>query len=116
MSLTDFTKPTDIALNTDLYELTMAQAFFEAGKVDTRACFNVFFRENPYDGGYAIACGTGQIQALVENFKFEEDALSFLRSLQAPGGGALFKEEFLEFLKDLKIDVEIYAFPEGDLV
>ncbi len=116
MSLTDFTKPTDIALNTDLYELTMAQAFFEAGKVDTRACFNVFFRENPYDGGYAIACGTGQIQALVENFKFEEDALSFLRSLQAPGGGALFKEEFLEFLKDLKIDVDIYAIPEGDLV
>ncbi len=51
MSLTDRTKPTDVALNTDLYELTMAQGFWESGLKDTQACFNVFFRENPFDGG-----------------------------------------------------------------
>ena len=43
MSLTDRTKPTDVALNTDLYELTMAQGFWESGLADTQACFNVFF-------------------------------------------------------------------------
>lgn len=116
MALTDSTKPTDIALNTDLYELTMAQAFFETGKIGTRACFNIFFRENPFGGGYVIACGTGQIQDLVAHFQFDEESIAFLGSLQAPGGGALFKKQFLSYLKDLKLDVDIYAIPEGDLV
>ena len=51
MSLTDRTKPTDVSLNTDLYELTMAQGFWESGLVDTQATFNAFFRENPFGGG-----------------------------------------------------------------
>ena len=55
MSLTDRTKPTDVSLNTDLYELTMAQGFWESGLVDTQATFNAFFRENPFGGGYAVA-------------------------------------------------------------
>ena len=57
MALTDQTKPTDVALNTDLYELTMAQGFWESGMADAEGCFNVFFRENPFGGGYAVACG-----------------------------------------------------------
>ena len=55
MSLTDPTRPTDVCLNTDLYELTMAQGFWESGLVDSQACFNAFFRESPFDGGYAVA-------------------------------------------------------------
>ena len=70
MSLTDRTKPTDVSLNTDLYELTMAQGFWESGLVDTQATFNAFFRENPFGGGYAVACGMGQIPELAENFVF----------------------------------------------
>lgn len=116
MALTDATLPSDIALNTDLYELTMAQAFFESGKVDTRACFNVFFRDNPFKGGYAIACGTGQIGDLIEQFRFTEDSLAYLASLQAPGGGTLFSAAFLNYLKTLKLDVDIYALQEGDVV
>ena len=65
MALTDATRPTDVARNTDLYELTMAQGFFEAGMADSEACFNVFFRDNPFHGGYAVACGMGQITDLV---------------------------------------------------
>ena len=59
MSLTDNTKPTDVSLNTDLYELTMAQGFWESGMVDSQANFNAFFRDNPFGGGFAIACGIG---------------------------------------------------------
>ena len=44
MSLTDRTKPSDVSLNTDLYEITMAQGYWEAGLVDTEACFTAFFR------------------------------------------------------------------------
>ena len=99
MSLTDCTKPTDVALNTDLYELTMAQGFWESGLVDAQGCFNVFFRDNPFGGGYAISCGTGQVAELVENFTFDDEAIDYLASLNAPGGGSLFKREFLECLR-----------------
>ena len=116
MSLTDRTVPTDVALNTDLYELTMAQGFWEAGMTDTLGAFTVFFRENPFGGGYTVACGTGQIADLVENFKFEPDSIEYLRSLQAPGGGPMFKEEFLDYLANFSMDLDIYAVQEGDIV
>ena len=87
MALTDATKPTDVALNTDLYELTMAQGFWESGLADAEGCFNVFFRDAPFDGGYAIACGMGQIAELVENFVYDDESIAYLASIQAPGGG-----------------------------
>ncbi len=116
MPLTDKTKPTDVALNTDLYELTMAQGFFESGLVDTHACFTVFFRENPFRGGYAISCGVGQIIDLVRNFSFDDEALAYLASLQAPGGGAMFTPQFLDYLRSFSMRVSLWAVPEGELV
>ena len=113
MSLTDVTVPTDIALNTDLYELTMAQGFFEAGLMDNEACFNVFFRDNPFDGGYAVACGTGQIADLVENFVFTDDACDYLAGLRAPGGGSLFTPAFIDYLRGFRARLDISAVPEG---
>ena len=116
MSLTDRTVPTDVALNTDLYELTMAQGFWESGKTESQGCFNVFFRDNPFNGGYAIACGIGQIAELVENLRFDEDSIAYLASVQAPGGGPLFKSGFLDYLRDFRMHVDVWAVPEGDLV
>ena len=116
MSLTDVTKPTDVSLNTDLYELTMAQGFWESGLTDTRACFTVFFRDNPFSGGYAVACGTGQIPALVENFRYTEEDVAYLAGVRAPGGGAMFKPEFLEWLRAFSMDVDVWAVPEGEVV
>ncbi len=116
MALTDRTVPTDVALNTDLYELTMAQGFFESGLVDAQGCFNVFFRDNPFDGGYAIACGIGQIAELVENLRFDEESIAYLASVQAPGGGPLFKKAFLDYLREFEMHVDVWAVPEGDLV
>lgn len=116
MSLTDRTKPTDVSLNTDLYELTMAQGFWEAGLVDAQACFNAFFRDNPFGGGYAVCCGTGQIAELVENFVFEDDDIAYLAGIQAPGGGPMFKPAFLEYLRNHRLDLTIQAVPEGQLV
>lgn len=116
MSLTDRTVPSDVALNTDLYELTMAQGFWESGLGEEQGCFNVFFRENPFNGGYAVACGTGQIAELVENLRFEDQSISYLASVKAPGGGPLFKEGFLDYLRDFSMHVNVWAIPEGDLV
>ncbi len=116
MSLTDRTKPTDVSLNTDLYELTMAQGFWESGLVGGEACFNAFFRENPFHGGYAIACGMGQLADLVENFVFDDEDIAYLGSIKAPGGGPMFKQGFLEYLRDHHLDLTIHAVPEGEVV
>ena len=115
MSLTDRTKPTDVCLNTDLYELTMAQGFWESGLAGTEACFNAFFRENPFGGGYAVCCGTGQLADLVENFVFEEEDVAYLASIQAPGGGPMFKRGFLDYLAGHRLDLTVDAIPEGEL-
>ncbi len=116
MALTDATKPSDVALNTDLYELTMAQGFWESGLADTEGCFNVFFRDAPFGSGYAIACGMGQIADLVENFHFDEDAIAYLASIQAPGGGPMFKKGFLDYLAAFRMRVSVWAIAEGELV
>jgi len=116
MALTDRTVPTDVALNTDLYELTMAQGFWESGLNQGEACFNAFFRENPFDGGYAVSCGQGQIADLVENFRFDDDALAYLSEVPAPGGGRLFKKGFIDYLRDFRMHVSVWAPREGDLV
>ncbi|WP_321971469.1 nicotinate phosphoribosyltransferase [Paratractidigestivibacter sp.] len=116
MSLTDRTKPTDVSLNTDLYELTMAQGFWETGLGSSEACFNAFFRENPFGGGYGIACGTGQIADLVENFVFTDEDIEYLSGIVAPGGGPLFKPDFLEYLRGHRLDLTIDAVPEGEVV
>ena len=50
MALTDTARPTDVALLTDLYELTMAQGLWENGKLDEEDCFTAFYRDNPFGG------------------------------------------------------------------
>lgn len=116
MAITDCTVPTDVALNTDLYELTMAQGFWESGNTEAEGCFNVFFRDNPFNGGYAVACGMGQIAELVENLRFDDESIAYLASIQAPGGGPLFKPGFLDYLRTFRMHVDVWAIPEGDLV
>ena len=103
-------------LLTDLYQLTMAQGYWECGKADTQACFHMFFRDYPFNGGYAVACGMAQLADLVDGFTFSEDDLEYLASIPAPGGGMLFKPEFIDYLRDFKLIVDIEAVAEGEIV
>ena len=103
-------------LLTDLYQLTMAQGYWECGKADTQACFHMFFRDYPFNGGYAVACGMAQLADLVDGFAFSEDDLEYLASIPAPGGGMLFKPEFIDYLHDFKLCVDIEAVAEGEIV
>ena len=57
-------------LLTDLYQLTMAQGYWETGQGATQACFHAYFRDYPFRGGYAIACGMDQLAELIEGFGF----------------------------------------------
>ena len=116
MALTDITRPSDVALNTDLYELTMAQGYWESGMMEGEGCFNVFFRDAPFKGGYGIACGMGQIADLVENFVYDDESIEYLASVTAPGGGPMFKPGFLDYLRNFRMRVSVWAIPEGELV
>ena len=106
----------DYALLTDLYQLTMAQGYWKSGLHDEQACFHMYFRANPFDGGYSVACGLAQLAEMVETFEFSEEDCAYLASLSAPGGGPLFDPDFLAWLRELRLDVDIDAVHEGTIV
>ncbi len=103
-------------LLTDLYQLTMAQGYRECGRGDEQACFHMYFRDNPFDGGYSIACGMAQLADMVQDFSFTSEDCSYLEGLQAPGGGALFDRAFLDELERIELTVDIDAVHEGTVV
>lgn len=94
-------------LMTDLYELTMGQTYFNQGEKDRIAYFDIFFRSNPFEGGYAISGGIDNIVEYINNFKISEEDINYLRTL------GLFSEEYLAYLKQLKFNGDIYAVPDG---
>ena len=103
-------------LLTDLYQLTMAQGYWECERANTQACFHMFFRDYPFNGGYAVACGLAQLAELVDGFTFSEDDLDYLSTIPAPGGGLLFKPAFIDYLRNFTLSVDIDAVVEGEIV
>ena len=91
----------------DFYELTMANGYFELGKGDEIAYFDVFFRKVPDGGGFAIAAGLEQVIEYIKNLKFTADDIEFLR------GKGIFSEGFLAYLSDFRFTGDIFAVPEG---
>lgn len=106
----------DFAMYTDLYQLTMAQGYWLADKGDEQACFHMHFRENPFHGGYTVACGMDQLAEMIETFSFTEEDCAYLGSLEAPAGGPLFQPEFLSWLSNLHLSIDIDAVHEGTIV
>ena len=91
----------------DFYELTMANGYFELGKGDEIAYFDVFFRKVPDGGGFAIAAGLEQVIDYIKELKFTAEDIEFLRAK------GIFSESFLSYLADFKFTGDIYAVPEG---
>lgn len=109
-------KMLNYSLYTDLYQLTMAQGYFLTGKANLQACFSMCFRKLPFSGGYAIFCGSDTLMEIVEGFKFKENDIAYLKTLNAPSGGRLFEDSFLEYLKEMDIKVDVLAPQEGSIV
>ena len=91
--------PIDYALLTDLYEITMAQGYRDSGHENTEACFHMYFRDTPFKGGYAIACGMAQLADMVDTYAFSGEDIDYLSKIPAPGGGALLLETGAEFCR-----------------
>ena len=97
----------NLTLLCDFYEITMANGYFLCGKQNQIAYFDVFFRDIPDGGGFAIAAGLGQIVDYIKNLRFGESDIEYLRSMN------IFNDEFLEYLRDFRFSGDIYAVPEG---
>ena len=91
----------------DFYELTMGNGYLLSGKQDTITYFDVFFRNVPDHGGFAIAAGLEQVVDYIQNLHFSDEDIEFLR------GKHIFCEEFLNYLRDFHFTGDIYAVPEG---
>ncbi|MCK5673473.1 MAG: nicotinate phosphoribosyltransferase [Spirochaetales bacterium] len=96
-------------LFTDFYELTMMQGYMLQGKNED-VVFDMFFRRQPFSGGYSIFTGLSDILDILENIHFSKEDLSYLKSLK------VFKDNFLEYLKDFKFTGSVYAMDEGAII
>jgi len=91
----------------DFYELTMTNGYFEHGLKDEIACFDMFFRRVPDNGGFAVMAGLEQLIEYISNLKFDDEDIAFLESK------GIFSKEFLEYLRNFKFTCDVYAVPEG---
>jgi nicotinate phosphoribosyltransferase len=94
----------------DFYELTMSNGYFSCGLKDKIVYFDVFYRNNPDNGGYAVAAGLEQVVEYIKDLNFDDDDIAYLRSKKC------FSEEFLEYLRTFKFTGDIWAIPEGTVV
>ncbi len=105
----DLLKQTDsLALLTDLYQLTMAQSYWQSGKSET-ATFSLFIRSYPLNRGYFVSAGLEDVLDYLQEYSFDAQAIDYLRSTR------MFAADFLDFLKGLRFTGEVWAIPEGRL-
>ncbi|MEG1847761.1 MAG: nicotinate phosphoribosyltransferase [Lachnospiraceae bacterium] len=100
----------NLTLLTDLYELTMMQGYYKNKSLNDTVIFDVFYRTNPLESGYAITAGLEQVIQYVKELHFYTEDISYLASL------GIFDRDFLDYLKDFKFSGSIYAIPEGTII
>ena len=91
----------------DFYELTMSNGYFRNGMRDRICYFDVFYRNVPDGGGFAIAAGLEQVIDYIRDLHFSEEDIAYLR------GRGIFDEDFLAYLRDFRFTGDIFAVPEG---
>ncbi|MCI8802664.1 MAG: nicotinate phosphoribosyltransferase [Oscillibacter sp.] len=91
----------------DFYELTMGSGYFHAGYQDRITYFDVFFRDVPDKGGFAVCAGLAQLIEYIQDLHFSEEDIDYLR------GRNLFSEDFLDYLRKFRFTGDIWAIPEG---
>lgn len=97
----------------DLYQITMAYAYWKSGKVDDNAVFDLYFRKNPFEGEFTIFAGLDECLRFLENFRYSESDIEYLKQTLPDG----IENDFFDYLADLTAkDVTLYAVPEGTVV
>jgi len=104
------------AMLTDLYELTMAYGYWQHEMAEREAVFYLSFRAHPFEGRYTIACGLGELCAMLCDFTFTMDDIEYLTALRGADGESLFAPSFLLYLGQLRFSCDVDAVPEGTIV
>ena len=97
----------NLSMLCDFYELTMSNGYFRNGYKDRITYFDLFFRQVPDGGGFAIAAGLEQVVEYITNLHFSDEDIDYLRSR------GIFCEEFLQYLRNFRFTGDIWAVPEG---
>lgn len=105
---------TSLSLLTDLYQITMAYGYWK--QPSREAVFHLFFRKNPFRGGYAIAAGLELVLEFLQDFRFNQEDIDYLATLTGNDGEPLFEPAFLNDLHQLELSVAVDAVPEGTVV
>ncbi len=105
-----------LALLTDLYQLTMAQGYWKTGMARHEAVFHLYFRRNPFGGGFAVCCGLQQVIEFLNGFGLDDSDCEYLTTLKGNDGQPLFEAAFIGYLSKLKFQVDLDAIPEGTVV
>lgn len=116
MKITKDLYQSNLVLLTDFYQLTMAYAYWKSGKGEQEAVFNLFFRKNPFEGGFTLAAGLDYVVDFCRNFKFDAEDLTYLREMKQKDGSPVFESGFLDYLKEMKFTCDIDAVEEGTVV
>lgn len=103
-------KKLNLTMIMDLYELTMANGVFDSDMRDTVTYFDMFFRRVPDKGGYAIMAGLEQLIEYMNNLTFTEEDIEYIKGLN------LFREDFIEYLRNFKFSCDVWAVPEGTVI
>ena len=109
-------RATSLALLTDLYQLTMACAYWKSGTADKEAAFHLTFREAPFQGGFTIASGLEPAIEWLKAFQFSDPDLAYLATIPGPDKQPLFGKDFLDYLRKFKFSCDVDAVPEGTVV
>jgi nicotinate phosphoribosyltransferase len=97
----------NLSMLTDFYELTMSNGYFKTGMKETIAVFDMFFRNVPQRGGFAIMAGVEQLVDYLLNLHFSEEDLDYLKGL------GLFDDDFIDYLRHFEFACDVWAIPEG---
>lgn len=105
-----------LALLADMYQLTMAYGYWKLGRQDTCASFNLYFRNQPFAGGYTIAAGLADAITYLQNLRFTEDDVAYLKNVKGNDNEPIFSDSFLDYLRGLAFTCDVHAVPEGSVV
>lgn len=99
-----------LTLHTDLYQINMAETYWEDNIHNMKAVFEVYFRKLPFGNGYGVFAGLERVIEFIQNFRFSESDLSYLKNELKYG------DDFLDYLRNMTFTGTIKSMEEGELV
>ncbi len=103
-------KNDSLTLHTDLYQINMMYTYFKMGLHEKNAVFECYFRNMPFDSGYAVFAGLEHIVSYLEQLKFDESDLEFLRQNEN------YDEDFIDYLRHFQFKCSVNSVVEGEIV